>query len=58
MTKFASVDDSGFVAVYRELRRWIKEIGATRKIVMYHEVKLPAGQDQRAKVRVPRQRVI
>ena len=26
MTKFASMDDAGFVAVCGELRRWIKEI--------------------------------
>lgn len=27
MTKFASVDDPGFLAVCGELRRWIKQLG-------------------------------
>ena len=26
MTKFDSTDDTGFLAIYGELRRWIKEI--------------------------------
>ena len=31
MTKFANVDDPGFVAVCGELRRWIRETAANKK---------------------------
>ncbi len=31
MTKFANVDDPGFVAVCGELRRWIRETDAKKK---------------------------
>ncbi|KNG89609.1 sesB-related regulatory protein [Aspergillus nomiae NRRL 13137] len=44
MTKFSGVDDPGFVAICGELRRWIKDISATKNCREARDSSSPAGQ--------------
>ena len=44
MTKFSGVDDPGFVAICGELRRWIKDISATKNCREARDSSSRAGQ--------------